>query len=223
MLELLIFTFFIALCSFNISLLFCTFIFHLFLITQFTEQLSHEELSSICYSVVSPLLLYVNLCRQSVCVMIFRIKTIPNWAVQSLVHYARVSTSTPTANMWCAHTTNPSNSIYLSFRSCDSCRRLPEPKHHSFLFNHWSASKYLVFKAARTPSIHVFLGRPLFLLSPGIQSIINFGSLSSCILLTWSYHWSLFLSMMSIMSGFSFTPNISFICSLFILVIQLLL
>jgi len=27
--------------------------------------------------------------------------------------------------------------IYLSFRSCDSCRRLPEPKHHSFLFNHW--------------------------------------------------------------------------------------
>ena len=32
--------------------------------------------------------------------------------------------------------------------------------------------------AARTPSIHVFLGRPLFLLSPGIHSIINFGSLS---------------------------------------------
>jgi hypothetical protein len=29
--------------------------------------------------------------------------------------------------------------------------------------------------AARTPSIHVFLGRPLFLLSPGIHSIINFG------------------------------------------------
>jgi len=28
--------------------------------------------------------------------------------------------------------------------------------------------------AARTPSIHVFLGRPLFLLSPGIHSIINF-------------------------------------------------
>jgi len=24
----------------------------------------------------------------------------------------------------------------LSFWSCDSCRRLPEPKHHSFLFNH---------------------------------------------------------------------------------------
>jgi len=52
--------------------------------------------------------------------------------------------------------------IYLSFRSCDSCRRLPERKHHSFLFNHWSASKCLVFMAARTPSIHVFLGRPLF-------------------------------------------------------------
>jgi hypothetical protein len=27
--------------------------------------------------------------------------------------------------------------------------------------------------AARTPSIHVFLGRPLFLLSPGIHSIIR--------------------------------------------------
>ena len=26
--------------------------------------------------------------------------------------------------------------IYLSFWSCDSCHRLPEPKHHSFLFNH---------------------------------------------------------------------------------------
>jgi len=73
--------------------------------------------------------------------------------------------------------------------------------------------------AARTPSIHFFPGRPLFLLSPGIHSIINFVSLSSCILLTWPYHWSLFLSMMSIISGFSFTPIISFIlvCSFFIL------
>ena len=71
--------------------------------------------------------------------------------------------------------------------------------------------------AARTPSIHVFLGRPLFLLPPGIHSKINFGSLSSCILLTWPYHWSLFLSMMSIISGFSSTPIISFICSFFIL------
>ena len=101
--------------------------------------------------------------------------------------------------------------LFLSFRSCDSCRRLPEPKHHSFLFNHWCASKCLVFMAARTSSIHVFLGRLLFLLSPAIPSIINIGSLSSCILLTWPYHWSLFLSMMSIISGFSFTPIISFI------------
>src|SRR5215475_15589756 len=69
---------------------------------------------------------------------------------------------------------------------------------------------------ARTPSIHVFLGRPLFLLSPGIHSIINFGSLSSCILLTWPYHWSLFLYMLSTMSGFSFTPIISFLCLFFI-------
>jgi phosphate/sulfate permease len=35
--------------------------------------------------------------------------------------------------------------------------------------------------------------------------------------LTWPYHWSLFLSMMSIMSSFSFTPIISFIYSFFIL------
>jgi len=116
---------------------------------------------------------------------------------------------------WCNMPCN--YNIYLSFRSCDSCRRLPEPKHHSFLFNHWSASKCLVVMAARTPSIHVFLGRPLFPLSPGFHSIINFGSLSSCILLTWPYHWSLFLSMMSKMSGFSFTPIIFFICSFFIL------
>ena len=70
-------------------------------------------------------------------------------------------------------------SIYLSFRSCDSCRRLPEPKHHSFLFNHWSVSKCLFSMAACTPSIHVFLGRPLFLLSSGIHSIINFNNLRS--------------------------------------------
>jgi hypothetical protein len=39
--------------------------------------------------------------------------------------------------------------------------------------------------AARTPSIHVFHERPLFFFSPGIHSVINFSSLSSCILLTW--------------------------------------
>jgi hypothetical protein len=46
--------------------------------------------------------------------------------------------------------------------------------------------------AACTPSIHVFLGRPLFRLSSGI-------------LLMWLYHCSLFFSMMSMMSGFPFT------------------
>ena len=51
--------------------------------------------------------------------------------------------------------------------------------------------------AACTPSIHVFLGRPLFRLSIGTHSIINFGILSSGILLTWPYHCSLFFSMMS--------------------------
>jgi hypothetical protein len=54
--------------------------------------------------------------------------------------------------------------------------------------------------AAFTPFIHGFLGHRLFLLSSGI-------------LLTWPYHCSLFLSVMSMMSGFPFTPISSFICS----------
>jgi len=67
--------------------------------------------------------------------------------------------------------------------------------------------------AVCAPSIHVFLGRPLFLLSHGIQSIINYGILSSGILLTWPYHCSHFCCMMSMMSGYRFTPIVSFICS----------
>jgi hypothetical protein len=47
--------------------------------------------------------------------------------------------------------------LFFYLRSYDSCRRLPEPKHHSFLINHWSASRCLVSMVARTPSIHVFL------------------------------------------------------------------
>ena len=39
------------------------------------------------------------------------------------------------------------------------------------LFLHSSGSNFLVVMAACTPSIHVFLGRPLFLLSRGIQSL----------------------------------------------------
>jgi hypothetical protein len=35
------------------------------------------------------------------------------WNLVADVKYARVSTSTPTVNMWCAHTTNPSNSIAI--------------------------------------------------------------------------------------------------------------
>jgi hypothetical protein len=70
---------------------------------------------------------------------------------------------------------------------------------------------------ACTPSNRVFLGRPLFLLFSGIHSIINFGILSSGILLTWPYLCSLLFSRMSIMSGFPFTPIISFICSFLIL------
>jgi len=63
--------------------------------------------------------------------------------------------------------------FYLSARFFTSCRRLPETKRHSSLFLHWSGSKCLAVMAACTPSIHVSLGRPLFLLSRGIQSIIN--------------------------------------------------
>jgi len=108
------------------------------------------------------------------------------------------------------------NPIYLPgfFKSC---HRLPETKRHSSLFLLWSGSKFLVVLAACTPYIHVFLGRPLFLLSRGIQSITNLDILSSGILLTWPYHCSLFFSMTSMMSGFPFTHIISFTCSFFIL------
>ena len=108
-------------------------------------------------------------------------------------------------------------SVYLSIRFYNSCRHLPETKRHSSLFLHWSGSKFLVVMAACTASIHVFLGRPLFLLSSGIHSIINFGIPSSGILLTWPYHCSPFFSMLSMMSGFPFTPIISFIRSFFVL------
>ena len=91
--------------------------------------------------------------------------------------------------------------VYLSIRFYNSCRRLPETKRHSSLFLHWYISKFLVFMAACTTSIHVFLGRLLFLLSSGTHSIINFCILSSGILLTWPYNCSLFFSMMSTMSG----------------------
>ena len=64
-------------------------------------------------------------------------------------------------------------SIYLSVRIYKSCRRHPETKSHSSLFLHWSGSKFLVVMAACTPSIHVFLGRPLFLLSRCIQYLLT--------------------------------------------------
>ena len=107
-------------------------------------------------------------------------------------------------------------SVYLS-GLFNSCRHLPEPKRHSSLFLHCSGSRSLDVMVAYTPSIHVLLGRPLFLLSGGIHSIINFGSLSSGILLMCPYHCSLFFSIVSMMSGFPFTPIISLICSFFIL------
>jgi len=74
-----------------------------------------------------------------------------------------------------ASTNNNVIIIYLSLRVFKSCRRLPEARHHSSLFFHRSGSKFLVVMVACTPSIHVFLGRPLFLIFHGIQSIINFG------------------------------------------------
>ena len=105
----------------------------------------------------------------------------------------------------------------LVVRFFNSSRRLPHSKRHSSLFLHWFFSKFLVVMAPCTPSIYVFLGRPLFLLSHGIHSIINFGILSSGILLTWPYHCSLFFCTMSMVSGFPFTPIISFIFSFCIL------
>ena len=100
--------------------------------------------------------------------------------------------------------------------SFNSCHCLRETKLHSSLFLHWSGSKFPVVMAACTPSIHVFLGRPLFFLSHGIQSIINCGVLSSGILSTWPYHCSLFFFLMSVMSSFPFISIISFICSFFL-------
>ena len=104
--------------------------------------------------------------------------------------------------------------VCLSIRFYNSCRSLPETRRLSSLFLHWPVSKFLVVMAACTPPVQVFLGRPLFLLFSGIHSITNFGILSSGILLTWTYPCSLFFFMMS---GFPFTPMISFICSFFIL------
>jgi len=90
-------------------------------------------------------------------------------------------------------------SIYLS-DIFNSCHCLLETKRHSCLFLHWSGSKFLAIIAACTPSIHIFLGRPLFLLSCGI-------------LLMWPYLCSLFFSMMSMMSSFPFTPIFYTFCS----------
>jgi hypothetical protein len=73
--------------------------------------------------------------------------------------------------------------------------------------------------AACTPSIHVFLGCPLFLLSRGIHSIISFGILSSGILSTWPYYCSLFFCMMCMMSGLPLIPIISFSCLFFICIV----
>ena len=71
-------------------------------------------------------------------------------------------------------------SIYLS-GFFNSCRRLPETKHHSSLFLHWSSSKFLVVMAACTPSIHVFLDA-VFSFSPVVsnpQLILLFSPLAS--------------------------------------------
>jgi len=69
---------------------------------------------------------------------------------------------------------------------------------------------------ARTPSIHVFLGLPLFLLSPGIHSIINFGSLSSCILLSLSFpfipYYLFFIRCFLFFFAFFFILSFNFIC-----------
>jgi len=65
------------------------------------------------------------------------------------------------------------SSFFLSIRFYNSCRRLPEAKRLSSLFLHWSGSKFLAVMAACTPSIHVFLGRPLFLLSSSGRSFLR--------------------------------------------------
>jgi len=73
----------------------------------------------------------------------------------------------------------PTTDIHLSIRYFNSCRRLPETNHHFSLFLHWFGSKFPVDMAACTAFIHIFPGRPLFLLSRAVQSIINFSILFS--------------------------------------------
>jgi hypothetical protein len=65
-------------------------------------------------------------------------------------------------------------SIYLSFLSCDSCRRLPEPKHHSFMFNQCSASKCLYFHG------YLYTFHPRFSWTSSFSSYINYIN-NSCI------------------------------------------
>ena len=67
---------------------------------------------------------------------------------------------------------------------------------------YWSISNPLVIMASCTPSIQGFFGRPMHFLSAGIHSIISLVNLCSGILFIWPYHYNVFFSIISIMSGF---------------------
>jgi len=90
-------------------------------------------------------------------------------------------------------------SIYLSIYISgffNSCRLLPKPNAIPLCFSiHLVLNFLLLWLLVHLPSTF-FFGRPLFLFSRGIHSIINFGILSFGILLTWPYHCSLLFSMM---------------------------
>ena len=115
-----------------------------------------------------------------------------------------------------AASTSGSQSIYLS-GFLTAVAVFWKPNVIPLCFSIDSVLNFLLSWLPCTPSIHIFPGHSLFLLSCGIHSIINFGILSSGILLMWPCHCSHFFSVMSMKSGFPFTPIISFICSFFII------
>jgi len=61
-------------------------------------------------------------------------------------------------------------SIYLS-SLVTAVAVFRNPNTIPFCFSHWSSSKCLVFMAARTTSIHVFLGRPILTYLPSVYLV----------------------------------------------------
>ena len=92
--------------------------------------------------------------------------------------------------------------IYIYKRLCYSCRCLPHPASHPFLFSHSPCCRCLRSISTCMFSLQVLLGLPLFLLLSGTQSSILIGHRCAGILWTWPYHMSLFILIVSMISFF---------------------